>query len=533
MKEEKNYWERYLHSQLSRRSLLRGAALGVAGMAVGSIFGFKGVEETAAATMPAPTPKRGGTLRLGQPRDIARLDPQWREQFHQFVFDRLTEYDERNQPTPMLAESWEISSDFTRVKFNLRRGVEFHNGREFTSEDVKFSYERARGLTDTNLREAKWFRSIETPAAHTVIVNLDQPRPMAFDAFFAIPIVAKEMYDAEGKVAKTAIGTGPFKLARWTAGFEQVYQRNANYWKGGQPYFDGIVVSPVPDVHALAARMEAGALDASEVSLSEFVRLRDDPRFSGLVNFKHGSGLAVVINTTVPPWDKKAVRQAIHYVVNRKYWAEVIFKGLAVPSAINWPVTSPAYDVAKANAFPYDLDKARDLLRQAGVTGKFRHEFQLTTGEQEQMDFALVFQADMAKLGFDVWINAVTTGVRRTRANKGLYQGFDLSGFCCQHLDPGSGLTKSRLTSPSANNSGPYISGGYTAIVKKVLTTTDPAERKKAFAGFNDIFLEEAFVIPLGFPAPRLLTTASVKGLRGVPTQLGSTWSWAEGWFSS
>jgi peptide/nickel transport system substrate-binding protein len=269
------------------------------------------------------------------------------------------------------------------------------------------------------------------------------------------------------------------------------------------------------------------------VSLSDFVRLRKDSRFTGLLDLKRGSGLALIINTKVPPWDKKTARQAIHYVVNRKYWAEVMMKGLATPSAINWPPSSPAYDKAKANAFPYNLDKARDLLRQAGVTGKFKNEIELTKGNQEQMDFALVFQADMAKLGFDLWINAVTTGVRRARANKGQYQGFDMSGFCCQHLDPGSGLTKSRLTSPTANNSGPYISRRYQAVVNKVLTTTDRAERKKAFAEFTDVFLDEAFVIPLGFPAPRLMAKASVKGLRGVPTQNGSTWSWAEGWFSS
>jgi peptide/nickel transport system substrate-binding protein len=533
MKERKNHWDRYLLWRPSRRSLLRGAALGIAGVTVGSVFGLTRGEEAAASTTPAPAPKRGGTFRVGQVYDITRFDPQWREQFLQVVFDQLTDYDEDSQPTPMLAESWEISSDFTRVRFNLRRGVEFHNGRKFTSEDVKFSYERAKGLTDTNLREARWFRSIETPDAYTVVVNVDQPRPMVFDAFFAIPIVAKEMYDAEGKIAKSAIGTGPFKLVRWTAGFEQVYQRNANYWKSGQPYFDGIVVSPVPDMHALAPRMEADALDASEVSLSDFVRLRDNPRFTGLVDLRHGSGLAVVINTKVPPWDKKTARQALHYAVNRKYWADAILKGLAVPSSINWPMSSPAYNKAKANEFPYDLDRARDLLKEAGVTGKFKHEFQVTTGVQEQMDFALVFQADMAKLGFDVWINPVTTGVRRTRANAAKYQGFDLSGFCCQHLDPGSGLTKSRLTSPTANNSGPYISSRYAAIVDKVLTTTNSVERKKAFAEFTDIFLDEAFVIPLGFPSPRLLTKASVKGLRGVPTQQGSTWSWAEGWFGS
>jgi peptide/nickel transport system substrate-binding protein len=529
MKREKHDWEQYLQRQLSRRSLLRGAV----GAAAAAAAGFGGAEKVLAASSSSVAPKRGGTLKLGQIADLTRLDPQWREQFHKIVFDQLTDYDEKNEPKPRLAESWNVSNDFTRVEFKLRKGVEFHNGRGFTSEDVKFSYERAKGLTDTIFREAKWFKSIETPDSQTVIVNLDQPRPMIFDAFFSIPIVAKEMYGEDGKVAKSAIGTGPFKLARWTAGFEQVYQRNSNYWKSGIPYLDGIVVSPVSDMHALGARLEAGALDASEVSLSDFVRLRGDSRFTGLVDLKHGSGQAVVINTKVAPWDNKAARQAIHHVVNRKYWVDRILKGLAAPSCINWPEASPAYDKAKANAFPYDLDKARDILKKAGVSGKFKHEIQLTTGDQEQMDFALVFQADMAKLGFDVSINPVTSGVRRGRANKGLYQGFDMSGFCCQHLDPGSGLTKSRLTSPTANNSGPYISSRYQAVVDKILTTTDRAARRKAFAEFNEVFLDEAFVITLGFPAQTLLAKASVKGLRAVATPFGEPWTWEEGWFSS
>ena len=99
------------------------------------------------------------------------------------VYDRLTQYDINHNVQPMLAESWDISSDFTSIKFNLRKGVQFHNGAELDSAAVKFNSERARDLPNTQLDEAKWWTSIETPDKYTVIFKSDKPRPLAFDFF--------------------------------------------------------------------------------------------------------------------------------------------------------------------------------------------------------------------------------------------------------------------------------------------------------------------------------------------------------------
>ena len=124
------------------------------------------------------------------------------------VYDRLTQYDINHNVQPMLAESWDISSDFTSIKFNLRKGVLFHSGAELDSNAVKFNSERARDLPNTQLDEAKWWTSIETPDKYTVIFKSDKPRPLAFDFFEFLNIVEPTTASDPTK----AVGTGPFKF---------------------------------------------------------------------------------------------------------------------------------------------------------------------------------------------------------------------------------------------------------------------------------------------------------------------------------
>ena len=138
----------------------------------------------AAAAGAPPQPESGGTLRYGTDVDVNRLDPHFRlADVYYTVYDRLTQYDINHNVQPMLAESWDISTDFTSIKFNLRKGVQFHNGAELDSAAVKFNSERARDLPNTQLEEAKWWTSIETPDKYTVIFKSDKPRPLAFDYF--------------------------------------------------------------------------------------------------------------------------------------------------------------------------------------------------------------------------------------------------------------------------------------------------------------------------------------------------------------
>ena len=179
---------------------------------------------SAPAANAAAQPKSGGTLRIGAAMDVNRLDPHFRlgDVYYQ-VYDRLTQYDQTHTPQPMLAESWDVSSDFTQIKFVLRKGVQFHNGRELDAAAVKFNSERARDLPNTQLDEAKWWTAIETPDKYTVVFKSDKPRPTAFDFFEYLNIAEPQAAGVNGPLSQELVmSTGQ---AEYTA-FAQVIQND-------------------------------------------------------------------------------------------------------------------------------------------------------------------------------------------------------------------------------------------------------------------------------------------------------------------
>src|SRR5579872_7141826 len=161
-----------------------------------------------AATAPASSPvssgpsqpTRGGSLRLGIPTDITGLDGHliaapatdtlWQ------IFDRLTVYNAKLEPQPMLAESWELNADATQLKLNLRKGVQFHSGRMLTSEDVAWNLERVKdpkvgaGILAGYRRP---LMGVDTPDASTVVLKSDKPWPAAFDFFQLFNIIDKDL----------------------------------------------------------------------------------------------------------------------------------------------------------------------------------------------------------------------------------------------------------------------------------------------------------------------------------------------------
>ena len=120
----------------------------------------------------------------------------------------------------MLAESWDVSPDYKSIKLNLRKGVAYHDGREFTSDDVKYNFLRVRDPkvgAGAYVNQSNWFTSFDTPDKNTIILNSDQPRPLAFDLFERLYMLDKDTM--EGPDAKTkANGTGPFTFVEWAQG---------------------------------------------------------------------------------------------------------------------------------------------------------------------------------------------------------------------------------------------------------------------------------------------------------------------------
>jgi peptide/nickel transport system substrate-binding protein len=525
--------------------LSRRAALGLVASGVGTVLlaacapsapaaptvsaGSGGNATSAAAgAAAAPQPKSGGTLRYGSDVDVNRLDPHFRlGDIYYTVYDRLTQYDINHNVQPMLAESWDISSDYTTIKFNLRKGVQFHNGAELDAAAVKFNSERARDLPNTQLDEAKWWTSIETPDKYTVIFKSDKPRPLAFDFFEFLNIAEPTSANDSSK----AVGTGPFKFVEWKQNDALTLTKNASYWQSGKPYLDGIVMYAVTDPQAMTARFEGGALDAAIIPVTDFLRLRDQPANYTPYTFSAGNFSCFGVNCKVPPWDNKKARQALHHAIDRSRWSNTVQKGLESPSMLPWPKTSPAYDESKANAYPFDLDKAAALLKEAGVTAPFTGDVIMPNSNAELNSFGQILQSDFAKLGITLNLRPQDTAAYLDLVNNWKYNGFWLGGGSFAQLDPATSFTKSRALSVTGNSSAftAPVNAAAVELVTQATIEVDPAKRKQLYADLNTMLLDEAYISVMSSTTNRLMTTTKLKGFS--PT-LHSAQRWWEAWLA-
>ena len=180
------------------------------------------------------------------------------------AFDHLTQYDQKLQPQPMLAESWDVTPDYKQLKFNLRKGVTFHSGREFTSEDVKWNLVRVRrpdAASGQYAAQSNWFTGIDTPDKYTIVLTSEESRPALFDLFENLNMLDPQSIDIEAGPKQTkVVGTGPFVFKEWAQGDHLSFERNPNYWENGKPYLDGLQAN-VRDIQAATVQLEAGALD--------------------------------------------------------------------------------------------------------------------------------------------------------------------------------------------------------------------------------------------------------------------------------
>jgi peptide/nickel transport system substrate-binding protein len=471
---------------------------------------------------PPPTamaqPKSGGTLKQAYQGDPVSLDPMLKVQNDVVwlgVFERLTSYDANLKPQPMLAESWEVSSDARSTKINLRHGVQFHTGRELTSEDVKYSLQRAANPKVAAAQYtgmAGWFSSVETPDKYTAIFHSEQPRPTIFDLLEFLNICDKDTL--EGPDAKnTANGTGPFKFVEWVPGDHVTLAKNPNYWQTGKPYLDGIQIPILRDQQAMVTQLEAGTLDIARLpTLTDFNRLKTDNTYQALLNPMTGAHYLAGFNLTMPPFDNKVVREALCYAVDKKRFVDTILGGVGAPESLPWVSASPAYEADKNAHYTFDLDKARSLLGQAGVSN-LEFDYMANPVNAETSGFGQIYQSDLAKIGVTMNIKNYDGATWLDQVNGRKFNGIYFAAGNYFNLSPSTAFTNGKAFNPDLNNSA-YKSDTYVQLINTGATETDPAKLKAAYSALNDLLLDEVFVFPISIAPPLLLARSKVQGLQ-------------------
>lgn len=358
-------------------------------------------------------PQQGGTLRVvfaEWPKNLhAQIDSGTEGLYVQVnVTDGLVNIDGSGNIVPALATELPERPDGVTYIFKLREGVKFHNGTDFNAEDVIWTFDRLMGkIEGHSSTQAPRFQaaitSVEALDDYTVQFTLSKPWDdflpmMAADKY--MDILSKEAFDELGEDygLKGAVGTGPFKFKEWISGERIVIERFDDYW--GEPaYLDEIVYRAIPEESTRLIGLQTGEIDVLlDPPIRAIEELQDDPSLQ-VVSCDSGDEKVFYLNTTQPPFDDRAVRQAIFYGIDRQAIMDAIYYGLAPAGQGIFPPWHWAYD-PDADFYPYDPEKAKELLTEAGYTADNPLEFEIhTTEATEYLDTAVLIQAQLAEIG--------------------------------------------------------------------------------------------------------------------------------------
>jgi peptide/nickel transport system substrate-binding protein len=477
---------------------------------------------------------------VGQIAEPKSLDPAAVTAVNDFrilvnVYDGLTRYrDGTLEVEPALAESWEISDDGKTYTFKLRSGVTFHDGSDFNAEAVKFNFDRMlkedHPFHDTGpFPLAFFFSAVEEVNViddMTVEFKLNAPYApflsnLAYPTGLIVSPAAVEEYGKE--FGRHPSGTGAFKFEEWEANAKVVVSRNEDYWDGAAP-LEAIVYRPITDANTRIAEMLAGGLDIMvEVPPDSLSQFRDNADYKVLEQ----AGPHVwflILNLKEGPFSDKLVRQAANYAIDKKALTENVLQGTAdiaagpTPPAFAW-----AYDES-LDPYPYDPEKAKELLKEAGYSGE-EVTFYVTEGGSGMLDpiaMGTAIQADLQKVGMTVNIETYEWNTFLDKVNPGLEGKADMAEMAWMTNDPDT-LPYLTLRSEAFPDKGGFNSGYYSnpkvdELLNAAREATDQDERAKLYKEMQQIVREDAPWVFVANWKQNAVTKASVENFKLQPS---------------
>jgi ABC-type transport system substrate-binding protein len=495
--------------------------------------------------------RHGGVLRLVAGEDPRTLDPakgydavSWT--FEQMLFATLLDYGDGTELAPELATAWQVSPDGRRVVLQLRSGVRFTSGRPFTGADVKYSIER---LLSPRLRSlgAEFFRDVEgaaafvdgtaagvagvvVPAPDVVEFHLRGPDPL-FLHKLAMPFAAVVDRDAaEGKTSeefsRRPSGLGAFVLEEWVFGQRLRLARNPAYFRTGLPYVDAVdVIIGVSDQLGWL-KYQHGEVDLSGIPSAEFNRVVHDARYRPLLLERTTLRTYYIgLNCEVPPFDRRAVRQALNFAVDKGRVVELL-DGRALEAAGVLPPEMPGWARRPAR-YPHDPAAARARLAAAGLGAGFRTVLWTVKDETAQR-IAQSAQQDLAAVGIDVRIKLVDfpalVEAVRVPGEVALF----FLAWEADFPDPSNFLrTLLHSRNRGTNNNTFYANPAVDRLLDAAEPVLDLSRRFALFQKAERLIVEDAPWVPLFHPVAISVRHPRVRGLRLHPlrpTRYETTW---------
>jgi peptide/nickel transport system substrate-binding protein len=470
------------------------------------------------------------TFKWGADGDAFSMDPYSFNEaftlgFTSNIYDGLVSRGKDLKIEPGLAESWKMTSP-TTWEFKLRKGVKFHDGSDFTAEDVKVSVARMQAIKGPNptIIYVRRVKEVKIVDPHTVHMLTDGPAPTLPNDFIRLFIVSAKiagslMTPEAGNEAfnsgKAAIGTGPFKFSKWTPKDEFIVERNADYWQGASPW-QRVVRKEIPNDAARVAQLKAGQVDMIvRVPATDVPSLERDPKLTvskvdsvyvfnidmdmrdekKQVSAKDGSALAK------NPFQDQRVREAFSLAIDRKALAEIAMEGLGKPVTQMVTPSIFGHDDSLPELKP-DLDKAKKLMADAGYPNGFKVTFNFTNDRLPGDRAVGTSVAQMlARIGVDVVANGqpgATLFPARTRGDYSMV----MSGWGTLTGEAHYTLSSLGHSNDAAKRMGTFNWRGYKnekidKALQDAAVEIDDGKRKALLQEAARIFMADLPCIPL------------------------------------
>ena len=398
-------------TSISRRELLKTAA--AAGLS-GALGGGAGPLAWAAGAL---TLRRGGTLRVGYIANAHSFDPHYSVEFSErhvmyCVYNTIVAVSPSFEIVPELARSWKIEPNGKVITFELQPGVKFHDGTACDAAAVKWNIDFMLDPANNSPQRRQiepFVAGAEVAGPTTLVMRLKQVYPGLLAALAERPgfIVSPAAWQKYGKdIGRHPVGSGPFEFAEWVSDDHVTLKRFAGYWQQGKPYLDGIVFRIVPDPAVRGTMVRTGEIDiASAPDPRDIPGLEKAPGVKVITQNPSGHWWATQWRVDRPPFNNKALRQAIAYGIDRDEFVKVMLGGRGTVAKGPTPSNVWWYN-ENVKGYTYDPAKAKSLLAEAGYANGFSTQFAI---ENEPLDlqFAELLQQQLRKINVNITLNPV------------------------------------------------------------------------------------------------------------------------------
>ncbi|MBB4825357.1 ABC-type transport system substrate-binding protein [Sporosarcina luteola] len=486
--------------------------------------------------------KGNSILVFGRGSDSTSLDPSRVTEGETFkvtvnIYETLLNFGEEDTTVqPGLAEEWETSEDGLTYTFHLREGVKFHDDTDFNAEAVVKNFERwANGDADMFPYYSSMFGGFKGDAEHvidsvtaedekTVVIKLKRPQApflknIAMSMFAIASPTAFEKGDDQFE--RNPVGTGPFKFVDWKPNDTITIEKFDKYWQEGLPKLDKVVFKSVPD-----NSNRLNALIKGEIDLADGINPADGEKIESneelqLVERPSMNVGYLGLTVTRPPFDKKEVRQALNYAINKEAIIDSFFEGRADIAKNPMPPSISGYN-EDIEPYEYNPEKAKELLAKAGLADGFDMELWAMPVPRPYMPdgqkVAEVIQSNLADIGVNAKIVTYEWATYLDKASKGEADAFML-GWTGDNGDADNFLYVLLDEDNIGSNNYTYFKNDEMHdLFIKAQTEVDETIRNEYYKKAQEIIHDEAPWVPIAHSTPLLGAKKGLKGFKPHPT---------------